>query len=112
MPAQSFLHHIEMLKKKTLPHAKSIFITNINVSRMENQEYYCLVVDPQKLMFAEKKPFYKRVLQFDLVEHSFTDNAEPKPLTDLPELVERIHGVLDDLDQHKARVYEKAIESL
>ncbi len=107
MSAHSFLRHIELLRKRTIPHAKCLFITNINVSRMENQEYYCLVVDSEKLMFAEKKPFYKRVLQFGLTDYNFTDNAQPKPLEDLSELVERIHNVLEDLDQKKARVYEK-----
>lgn len=103
---KEFVFHVRQFQDSICPERKAIMITDIN-SENQFSSHYCLILDPNYLLYAKRDPLGKQVLVFDYMTLALTKNDQKIPLKRLPDLISKISQSFVDIQDQKARMYTK-----
>ncbi|MGE4169830.1 MAG: hypothetical protein AB7F28_03830 [Candidatus Margulisiibacteriota bacterium] len=106
------IHHFILSLRQTInllltQEMENVFITNITEENLLKQRYYCLVLDRQQLVLAEKNQVKKVHFCLDFEAGVLTLNHKQVDINVFQKVMPRIQKIIADIHCQKARIYEK-----
>ena len=89
------------------PQVDHLIITNVNAIKKESQAYYGLILKQHQVIYASRAPFKSQVYTLDLKNKTIRLNNKEVEQETLALVLMRIRGILWDLEDKQAKVFEK-----
>ncbi len=96
----------EILSSELSPECDHVLITNITEKKQQSQEYYCLVLKYDQVIFAKREPYKKDIYRVQFSSQKVTFNNAPLEKSGWIQLVKKIRMVMADIEDRQAKVYE------